>query len=204
MSPKQKITAESFQLFASYGIKSITMDDIARHLSISKKTLYENFEDKDDLVYEAICFKIELVQADMLKTQKEASDAIDELIRASEYVSKMLKGMNPAAIMDMRKYHPKAWEAFHHHQKVFFMKMVQDNLAAGVKQGLYRQGMDLQIVALKRMYEVDMCMQPDKFPIDEFNMDKVQLQIMDLFMHGISTLKGHKLINKYKKIKEED
>ncbi len=204
MDQKQKIIIEAFQLFARYGIKSITMDDIARHLSISKKTLYECFEDKDELVYEAIMHKIEIIQRDMMQTQKESHDAIDELIRASDYTSKMLKGMNPSALMDMRKYHARAWEAFHNHQKGFFMTMVKDNLKRGVAQGLYREGMDLQIVALQRMYEVEMCMQPDKFPIDQFNIDKVQLQVMDLFMHGISTLKGHKLINKYKKIKEEE
>ncbi|NBQ17816.1 TetR/AcrR family transcriptional regulator [bacterium] len=201
---KQKIIESSFQLFAHYGIKAITMDDIARHLGISKKTLYANFLDKDELVLGAIKWQISTITEAMLEIQTQSIDAIDELVKSSEFMSKMLKGMNPTALMDMRKFHPAAWEAFEEHQKGFFMKIVQANLKRGIEQGLYRSNIDMQIVSLKRMYEVEMCMSPERFPITQFNIDYVQVQVMDLFMHGIATLKGHKLINKYKKIKEDE
>jgi AcrR family transcriptional regulator len=203
MNVKQKIILGALELFMRYGIKSNTMDDIANHLSISKKTLYENFADKDELVVECITFRITVVQEQMLQLQKDTVDAIDELIKASAQMSNELKGMNPSVIMDMRKYYPMAWEVFHKHQKGFFMNLIKNNLERGVAQGLYRSGMDLQIVALKRMYEVEMCLSPDLFALNNFDMNKVQTEIMDLFMHGISTLKGHKLINKYKKIIED-
>ena len=180
------------------------MDDIARHIGISKKTLYANFEDKDELVLGAIKWQIGNIREAMLQMQKDSIDAVDELLKSSEFMSRMLKGMNPTALIDMKKFHSKAWEVFEEHQKGFFMKIVLTNLQRGIDEGLYRNNIDMQIVALKRMYEVEMCMSPEKFPVNQYNIDYVQLQVMDLFMHGIATLKGHKLINKYKKIKEDE
>ncbi len=202
MDLRTKILSEAFQQFSRYGIKSITMDDMARHLSISKKTLYEHFEDKDSLVTEAMSLRIKNLQRDILKIQKESDNAIDEMMKCTEYANREFKGVNPAAMHDMRKYHAKAWEVLQNHKLNFFKKIVEANLKSGISEGLYRDDLDLQIVILKRMYEMDMCLSPDVFPTANFSFERVQSQVMDLFLHGIATLKGHKLINKYKKIEE--
>jgi AcrR family transcriptional regulator len=204
MEARDRILQESWHLFFAYGIKSITMDDIARHLSISKKTLYEHFEDKDALVTAVFKAFVDKVQQDVIAFKTSCKDAVEELIKGSEYMGSMMKSVNPATFVDLRKHYPAAWQLFHENHKVFMIDTIRENLERGIEQGLYRQGLDLNIVALSRLFEIEMCMDPEKFPQRQFNIDKVQLTSMDIFMHGISTLKGHKLINKYKKIHEDE
>ena len=204
METRDRILQESWHLFFAYGIKTITMDDIARHLSISKKTLYEHFEDKDALVTAVFKAFIEKIQQEVTAFKTTCKDAIEELIKGSEYMGTVMKNVNPATFVDLRKHYPNAWTLFHENHKGFMINSIRENLERGIAQGLYRQGLDLNIVALSRLFEIEMCMDPEKFPQRQFNIDKVQLTTMDIFMHGISTLKGHKLINKYKKIYEDE
>ena len=84
------------------------------------------------------------------------------------------------------------------------MAMVEGNLHKGVEQGLYRKDMNIPIIARLRIEEIEMGFHPNVFPPDKFNFAKVQMEVFNHFMHGITTIKGHKLINKYKQITEED
>lgn len=204
METRERILQESWHLFFAYGIKSITMDDIARHLSISKKTLYEHFDDKDALVTAVFKAFVEKVQADVTAFKLNCKDAVEELIKGSEMMGSVMKNVNPTTFVDLRKHYPNAWQLFHENHKVFMINTIKENLERGIEQGLYRKGLDINIVAFSRLFEIEMCMDPEKFPQRQFNIDKVQLTSMDIFMHGISTLKGHKLINKYKKIHEDE
>jgi AcrR family transcriptional regulator len=204
METRERILQESWHLFFAYGIKSITMDDIARHLSISKKTLYEHFDDKDALVTAVFKAFVEKVQQDVTAFKLNCNDAVEELIKGSELMGSVMKNVNPTTFVDLRKHYPNAWQLFHENHKIFMINTIKENLERGIEQGLYRKGLDINIVAFSRLFEIEMCMDPEKFPQRQFNIDKVQLTSMDIFMHGISTLKGHKLINKYKKIHEDE
>ena len=82
--------------------------------------------------------------------------------------------------------------------------MVENNLRRGIKEGLYRPDINIKVLAKLRIEQVELAMNPAVFPPAKFNIGDVQVTLLDHFLHGITTLKGHKLINKYKQIKEED
>jgi AcrR family transcriptional regulator len=178
------------------------MDDIARELGMSKKTLYLHFVDKDEIVREAIQAHIKLIQQTMIEVKNQSKDAIHEIIMSSESMSEFIRGMNPATFNDMKKYHPDAMKLFEMHQQKFFYSFLETNIKWGIAEGLYRADIDIEITAYKRMHEVESGCSPELFPIKKYKVEYVQINLLDQFMHGICTLKGHKLINKYKNIEE--
>jgi TetR/AcrR family transcriptional regulator, cholesterol catabolism regulator len=204
LEPKERILTAAQELFHRYGIKSVTMDDIARHLGMSKKTIYQHFRDKDELVLCKTNYDLGLRECQMEDIFNSAENAIDELIKAMSYVSQLFQQMNPTVFYDMQKYHSEAWEKFRTFKQENIIKMVERNLLRGISEGLYRKELNVKIVSRIRAEQVEMSMRPDIFPPPEFNITEVQLQMLDHYLHGISTLKGHRLINKYKEITEEE
>lgn len=204
MTSEQRILDGSFELFKRYGIKGVTMDDIAKHLGISKKTIYQFYTDKDALV----TVLIELV----LNSHTERIDAIalasknavHEIISMMGYMATDFAGTNPNMFYDMQKYHPQAWIKFKVFKENYIYSCVIKNFEKGKEQGLYRVGLNQKILAKLRLEEVEMAFNPVIFPPDKFNLSQVQVEILDHFLHGICTIKGHKLINKYKQINEEE
>jgi TetR/AcrR family transcriptional regulator, cholesterol catabolism regulator len=104
----------------------------------------------------------------------------------------------------MQKYHPVSWKQFKDFKNECIMEMVVKNLYKGVEQGLYRKDMDIKVIATLRLQEVEMAMDPFVFSPGKFSIASVQLALLDHFLHGITTIKGHKLINKYKQVEEEE
>ena len=201
---EDRIIESATELFYRFGIKSITMDDVAKHLAMSKKTLYQHFRDKNDMVMK--CCQHDLVNRQCIfkDIADHATDAIGELMHLMKHMESMYTTMNPNLFYDMQKYYPNVWKIFRDFKEKSLMAMVESNLHKGVEQGLYRKDMNIPIVARLRLEEVEMGFNPHVFPPDKFNFAKVQMEVFNHFMHGITTIKGHKLINKYKQITEED
>ena len=199
-----RIMESATELFYRYGIKSITMDDVARQLAMSKKTLYHHFSDKNEMVMK--CFQHDLDNKECIfKTASDkATDAVGELMLLMKHMEHMYATINPNLFYDIQKHHPSVWKLFREFKEKKIMASIESNLQKGVEQGLYRKDMNIRIVARLRLEEVEMGFNPDMFPPDKFNFAKVQMELFNHFMHGITTLKGHKLINKYKQITEED
>lgn len=181
------------------------MDDIAKHLGVSKKTIYQFYKDKDDLVCVLSEKMLNCYMSSFEELGKSAKDAVDEILQLMTYLEKKIwQEMNPNMIYDMQKYHPRAWKKFNEFKQDCIMRMVEQNISTGVQQGLYRKDINPKVLAILRMEEVEMGMNPAVFPGDKFNIGEVQIVLLDHFLHGIVTIKGHRLINKYKQIIEEE
>src|SRR3954467_98173 len=109
LDTKEKILKGAETLFMKYGVRSISMDDIARHLSVSKKTLYQHFADKEDIVTMACKAHLERSTKEFEEVKSEAKNAIEELATLSLCLRKNMEDMNPSLLFDLQKYHPKAW-----------------------------------------------------------------------------------------------
>jgi AcrR family transcriptional regulator len=204
METSDRILAGARDLFFKYGIKSVTMDDIARHLGVSKKTIYQFYTDKNELLL-SLCKKELGEHAEHFCVFCDtAKDAIDEIFQTMKYMAGMFSKINPSLFYDMKKYHPKAWEQFREFKEKKVMQVVEANINKGIEQGLYRNTLNPKILARLRIEEVDMAMNPEVFPSKEFSLTEVQVALLDHFLYGILTLKGHRLINKYKQITEEE
>ncbi len=204
MEAEERIIESVKELFYRFGIKSITMDDVARHMAMSKKTLYHYFKDKHDMVMKCCQHDLFNRQCIFKGIADEATDAIGELMNLMKHLESMYSTMNPNLFYDMQKYYPAVYKIFREFKENSLMASIESNLHKGVEQGLYRKDMNIPIVARLRLEEVEMGFNRVLFPPDKYNFARVQLELFNHFMHGITTLKGHKLINKYKQITEED
>ena len=203
MDNREKILFAAYELFFRYGIKSVTMDDIAKHLSISKKTIYLSFQDKDEVVHTLMEQVLLKDQADFITIAKNTSNVVEEVFVMMKKMNGILNTINPNIFYDLKKYHPKTWSLFHKFRMEFVVNCVVVSLEKGKKDGLVRLDINSNILAKLRGEEIEMGFNPAVFPIDKFKILAVQIAFVEHFLYGICTLKGHKLINKYKKIVEK-
>ena len=112
METKDRIVLGARELFFKYGIKSITMDDIAKHLGISKKTIYQFFDDKDQIVLSLMNQTLIINQSNFDAISKSAKDPIHEIVLTAEHMRNIFTEINPIVFSDMKKYYPEAWIQF--------------------------------------------------------------------------------------------
>ncbi len=201
---KEKILQGAETLFMRYGIKTITMDDIAKDLAVSKKTIYQYFPDKDALVHELMAEKLKEDERDFKAVVQKASNVIDELFGYMKLMTTIFSTVNPVVFYDMQKYHPKSWQLFEQFKTGFIYNMVEESIERGKKQGLVRTDINAKIIARLRVQEIELGFNPLIFPPDKYKILDVQLAFIEHFLYGICTLKGHKQINKLKHIIEEE
>ncbi len=204
MEPKESILKGALEMFLRYGIKSITMDDISRALSVSKKTIYLYYEDKDALVSSAVKNFTDLQKDIFAKIRDESKNALEELIKCSDYMRSNVCNINPALLYDVKKYHPKAWSIYLDYRRESVEKTIEETLIRGINEGFFRTNINTKILARLRIETVEMGFNTEVFPISEFETPKVQIEFFEQFTFGICTIKGHKLLNKYKQIHEEE
>jgi AcrR family transcriptional regulator len=199
----ERIIQGGEDLFLQAGIKSVTMDDIAKHLGMSKKTIYQFFKDKNELVTALVKKKLKEDEDQMIEFISRSTNVIEEMINMTKCSEEMFSRINPIVIHDMQKYHPDAWKVFQDFKSDVLVSTLEELLTKGIKQGYIRPEIDVKIVARMRVNTVELGFNTSIFPVAEFNTWKVQVQFLDHFNYGICTLKGYKLLNQYKNIKEE-
>ncbi len=111
-----RILIEAEQLFFRYGVKSITMDEIATHLGISKKTIYQFYKDKKDLVYKVVEARIQKQQSEIDEIAEVAIDPVHEVLLTSDWLKNVFQNMNPFLLMEVQKYYPRAYSVFQTHR----------------------------------------------------------------------------------------
>ncbi|HTE31604.1 MAG TPA: TetR/AcrR family transcriptional regulator [Chryseolinea sp.] len=196
---RRKIIKGAEGLFMKYGVRSISMDDIARHLAVSKKTLYQHFEDKEDIVTIASQSHIEMMTQDFERIRTSATDSIDELARISVCLKQNMEDMNPSLLFDLQKYHPRAWKVWLDHKHKFIRESVIRNLKQGIEEGYFRPEIDLEVAATMRLELVQLPFDDQVFPPSQFKLSEVQMQLFDHFVYGLLTDKGRR---QYQKCKE--
>jgi TetR/AcrR family transcriptional regulator, cholesterol catabolism regulator len=204
METKDKILQGAEELFFRYGIKSVTMDDIARHLAISKKTIYQFFEDKNEMVETLMTQSLRKDECEFKQIQADSENVIVEVFNMMKHMGNMFSKVNPNIFYDLQKYHPNAWKQFKVFKHECMAKMVEDSIERGIKEGLVRSDLNAKVLARLRIEEVEMGLNSEIFPPEKFKMLDVQLAMIDHFLHGICTIKGHKMINKFKQVNEEE
>ncbi|MBK6987017.1 MAG: TetR/AcrR family transcriptional regulator [Bacteroidetes bacterium] len=196
-STEDRILNGARELFFKQGIRSITMDDIAEHLAISKKTIYTHYKDKDLIVKSMFHILIEQEHERMHQIRKISENPIDEIMRLMEHLGSFISQFNPAVFYDLQKFYPLVWAEFRVFREKEVMGFVEDNLRKGVKLELYRKEIKIKIIARLRIEMIYLGFDTDVFPINQYNHAQVQVALLDHFLHGIVTLKGNKMISKY-------
>lgn len=198
MELQERILLKGDELFRRYGIRSITMDDIAKHLGVSKKTIYQHYPDKDELVIEVTKLNISRHFEEVENCCGPASsDAIAEMFAVNNSVGEMIRSFNPIMFYDLQKYHPKAWLQFREFRNKYVLNKIIDNMNRGVAEGLYRTDFDINIISRMRLEQVDMTFNYEIYPPSDFQFHVVMQELTLHFLHGMVNEKGLALINHY-------
>lgn len=204
MDPQEKILKTSLELFFKFGIKRVTMDDIAKELGMSKKTIYQFYKEKDDLVDQLCQLEMVKQECQFNEIANIAKDPIHELMLISLRMSEMMQHINPVFFLDLQKFHPSAFLLFQKFKEDCAFKDILRNVREGKKSGIYRADVNEEFAARHRLAQIDMLMFGNYFSFEKISFTKSHEFLLDIFVYGICTVKGHKLINNYKKIKEEE
>jgi AcrR family transcriptional regulator len=202
MEVQERIKQKADELFRRYGIRSVTMDEIAEQLGISKKTIYQYYADKDELVDAVAADEIRFSQSSCEKCKAAAANAIEEIFMIMEFVEVMFRNMNPTMLLDLQKYHPGGYKKFLEHKNRFLYEMIRQNLERGIKEELYRPEINVEILSRYRLETMMIAFNPEAFPPGKFNLVVLHQEIIEHFLYGLVTLKGYKLIQKYKQNKK--
>lgn len=194
MDIKQQIITKARALFMRYGIKSVTMDDIARDLGISKKTLYQYVDNKTDLIEQIFLQKIEDEKQAMADILLEATDAIDEILKIARFVIRELRMLSPTTVYDLQKYYRNTWKEMEALHQRFVYTLIRENMERGMKQGIYRQEMNPDIVAKLYVGKTTLVVDEVLFPIGQYNMELLFKEYILYHIHGIASPKGLQLL----------
>lgn len=189
------------QVFMRYGIRSVNMDDIARELKISKKTLYKYFKDKNDVVSTAMKARCLLEQSIVKQFLGESENAIDELMLITKFVGEELQDVHPSVVFDIQKYYPEAWGIINEHKTVFIKNSIVQNLERGISEGLYRKNLNVDIISAIYENHMEAVLGSNDVITGKITMQQVHLEVMRYHIRGIANEKGIEYLKE--KIKTE-
>ncbi|HEY2720845.1 MAG TPA: TetR/AcrR family transcriptional regulator [Chitinophagaceae bacterium] len=199
--PKERILEKAHELFVRYGIRSVSMDDIAAQLGMSKKTLYHDYTDKEELVDAVLSTILEKNRSECSVDRQTAENAIHEIFQAFDMMQEMFTNMNPAIVFDLEKYHPSVYKKLQHHKKVFLYQVIKQNLERGIDEELYRPELNVDTLTRFRIESMMLAFNSEIFPSNRTHLVQIQEEILEHFLYGLATVKGQKLIQKYKQQK---
>lgn len=204
VADQQEIIEKVEQVFMRYGIKSVTMDDLARELGHSKKTLYQFFDNKDDLVEQVMRSHVESTQLIIQRIIDEAENAIDAYIQINQHHYQFLREMNPSILYDIQKYYPTSWHQFNLHKNEFVKNAIRNNLQQGIGEGYFRSDMNVDVIALFYIYKMELF--ADAQLLHEHGLERMEClpEIVKYHLFGIITPKGKAYLESQKLFDHEN
>lgn len=191
MEPLQKILNAAIELFSQYGFKTITMDDIARRAGISKKTLYQHFANKQEVVTESVSWYKNQATDSCAVFLREAENAVEAMVKMLAFMDDVNKRINPMALFELQRFFPDAYKNFRDLLMQRDVAMMRDNILQGIREGVYRGELNADLLARYRL-------ETSLLVSDRATLMTVALEIGEHFMYGMMTPKGIELYIKYK------
>ncbi len=179
-----------------FGVKSVSMDDIARSLGISKKTIYSHFENKDGLVMETVKHFVKKDEQDIIKIRDESIDAIDEIITIGRHVLLMLRKLSSNVVFDLQKYNPEAWKIVHEKHFDFIYNVIKTNIERGMSEGNYRRDINSIIVAKFYVNLSHNVVNQDIFPLSEYDRSTLYKELAKYHLNSILSPQGKEYLLK--------
>jgi AcrR family transcriptional regulator len=193
----QRILDETTKVFWKLGIKSVTMDDVATRLGISKKTLYQYVTDKNDLVdkilkHVSTCYKCDI---DAVRA-REKQNAIDELYAVTTTVAGHIQDIHPSIHFDLEKYHPEAFRNMVTNKRKEILGCMTENMTRGIAEGLYREDLNIPMIATIYIARFEMVFDGQLFPPERFSFKDLHWEIFRYHVRGIASKKGLEYLEK--------
>jgi len=165
---------------------------------MSKKTVYQSFSDKDELVASIMDNNIRMSVEGCNQSQKQSENAIHEVFLSLDWVHEMFDGVNPALLFDLRKYHSAIFQKLEEHKKQFLFQIFKLNIEKGIEEGLYRPEIKVDILVPLRIHTMTLVFETDLFPTQKYTLYEIDYEINMHELYGIATSKGVEMIEHYK------
>jgi len=200
-SQKQKILESAHTLFFQCGTRSVSMDDISKKLSISKKTLYKYFKNKYELIEEVVNWDLSNPRFNFQSEKYKGLNAIDCYWEFHQFVLGILKNQHHSFDYDLNKYHPELAKEFKTRKLELFKSDLLININQGIKEGLYRDNFNIEIISnlLIRFYLNRWNQELEAYNGDEIFSEKFHRELTLYHLHGICSIKGVEYLNKISK-----
>ena len=182
-----KVFEKAGELFRTIGVRNTTMDDLARGLGISKKTLYKVIDNKADLVYFCVQLDLQQKEKEIEHINKTTENAIEEMLLIGALIHSSLQIFHPATIHDLTKFYPEAWKLIENHKENFAKNTLRNNLKKGMKQGLYRKDISVELVAAFNLSLSNFCIAESP---KDIKPDAVYKESLSYHIHAIADAKG--------------
>ena len=184
------------KLYLKFGIRSVTMDEVAREFGISKKTLYQFFTDKEDLVSQVIDYYLKNPIFDFSKSEK--GNAIDRHFELRQPIINVLKYFNNNIEFDLKKIYPDLYNRVHRFKRDRIYTSTIINITEGIEQGLFRKDLDVELIAKLQVGRMLFTLNPDNEIFMESEIASIELydKVIEYHMHAICTEKGIKYYKK--------
>ncbi|MEX0967956.1 MAG: TetR/AcrR family transcriptional regulator [Bacteroidia bacterium] len=190
MTKEKDIISQVQPLFFRCGIKSISMDEIANQLGVSKKTLYEHFQNKAQLVEKVVLYFFEKHKERLIEAGKIPGNSIDQLNHIFQLNCHQFRQVHPSVLYDIKKYYNDSWTAFQAYRDEFVYAHIMANLEEGIKQGLYRSELNREIITKLYIARMDIIMDTQIFPPEKFSFSLILHELFVYHIRGIATTKG--------------
>lgn len=198
MDTRARILEVATEHFSRFGVRTVTMEDIARQIGVSKKTIYQEFEDKKDLVMAVFTQILELDRQKLTLILESEDGVIEHLVNTSRMMRERLSSINPLVIFEIQKYFPEAWKMFEDFKETVILIDIVNMLERGKALGYFRPEIDSQILAKVRIKQITEAFDPGNFSRPDYNFVEEQVVLMDHFLHGIFTDKGREAYHSQK------
>ncbi|MBL0309976.1 MAG: TetR/AcrR family transcriptional regulator [Bacteroidetes bacterium] len=194
---KIKLLHTAAELFKKHGVKALSMDDVARAMGMSKKTIYALVYDKADLVKQSLELYLEAERVQMESILGSSENSIDELIKLADYFSNQVLDFTSSALVDIHKHYPDAWDIYSDHRYNFMLKSILRNIENGVKQGVYRANLNSEIISKIYIAGVDILGNQRLFPAKEYVFLHIYKEYINYHLRGIVSEKGLRLLEQH-------
>ncbi len=196
-SLNDRIIENAAALYNKVGIKSISMDDVARELGISKKTLYQHISDKKDLVRKVCNYELKKKREAFMQISQNSRNAVEEIIEVNKLVLHLIKDYSPTKFFDLKKYYPDIYKQIRQEQRENMFRSMVANLRKGKEEGLFREDLDEVVIAKLYISRVEYPLESDLLSAEEFTSPRFIIQSFIYHIHGIANEKGLKLVETY-------
>jgi AcrR family transcriptional regulator len=203
-TPKDRIKIAAHDLVMQYSVRSVSMDDIASKVGMSKKTIYQYFRDKDELVEAVVEDVLTKNECNCDIDRKNAENAVHEVFLSMDMLTEMFRSMNASVIYDLEKYHPKAFQKFLQYKNQYLYNVIKDNLKRGISEELYRSEINIEILSRYRLELMLLPFNPEFLRASKANLLEAEQEMITHFLFGLVNLKGFKLILKYQAQREKE
>ncbi len=194
---KQEIITGVARLYNKYGIKSITMDDVARELGVSKKTLYAFFSDKSELVSDVVDHMIK-EKTDFFASQKQGREnAVEELLFIFKYYLSIIKDFNPSLEFDLKKYYPKVYNRVKERKRRGIVENTLANLKRGKKEGFFRQELNEDFITRLYLLRIESLPESDLFSQEEIFSQELFEEMFFYHLYGVLSDKGRAYLKEH-------